>query len=43
MTTYLENLWKEADAAWSREPAGAEWLACCRRILAFATTCIGQG
>ena len=43
MQNQLANLWKEADAAWDRNPGGAEWLRAVRRVHAFWASCIGQG
>ena len=43
MQNQLEQMWKEADEAWDRNPRGAEWLYWMRRICAFWSTCIGQG
>lgn len=43
MQNQLNWMWEQADAAWDRENGGAEWLYWMRRILAFWSTCIGQG
>lgn len=43
MKNYLNMLWLEADAAWDRDPGGAEWLRAVNRVLAFWSSCTAQG